>query len=114
MARSPCPRFFTLRVNATACKTVREPALVERSGSGSRALDDLGNFIEMRIDLIGQIVELAPGLAEVRRFVSRLRQFAILPLELIDDAPTIDASVQADRDTTRLTRHEMRALRHQR
>src|SRR4029453_11971929 len=95
MARSPCPRFFTLRVNATACKTVLEPALVERSGSGSRALDDLGNFIEMRIDLIGQIVELAPGLAEVRRFVSRLQQFAILPLDVIDDAPPTAAPCRA-------------------
>jgi hypothetical protein len=77
-------------------------------------LSEQPHVIEMRIDLIGQIVELAPGLAKVRRFVSRLQQFAILPLDVVDDAPPIEAAVQADRDKTRLTRHEMRSLCHQR
>jgi hypothetical protein len=33
------------------------------------ALQDFGNFIKMGIYLIGQIIELTPSLAKVRRFV---------------------------------------------
>ena len=59
-------------------------------------VQNLGNFVEVGIDLVGQVVELAPGLAKVRRLVGGLQEFAVLPLDVIDDAPTIEASVQAD------------------
>jgi hypothetical protein len=50
----------------------------------------------MGIDLIGQVVKLTPGLAKVRRLVSGLQEFASLPLDVVDDAPTMEASMQAD------------------
>src|SRR4051812_9487159 len=54
----------------------------ERSAT---AVQNFGNFIEMRIDLVGQFVELAPGFAKVRRPVRRLQQFPVLPLDEVHD-----------------------------
>jgi hypothetical protein len=74
------------------CRDQRKPT----SASGSRSastFDDLGDFIKMRIDLISQIVELTPGLAKLRRLMRRLQEFAILPLDVVDDAPPVEAFV---------------------
>src|SRR5207247_3341267 len=60
------------------------------------AVHNFSYFVEMRIDLIGQIIKLAPGLAKIRRLVSLLQEFAGFPLDVIDDAPAVEASVQAD------------------
>jgi hypothetical protein len=38
----------------------------------SASVQNLGNFVEMGIDLIGQIVKLTPSLAKVRRLVGGL------------------------------------------
>jgi hypothetical protein len=78
------------------------------------AVQNLGNFVEMGIDLIGQIVKLAPCLAKVRRFVCRLQELTILPLDVVYDASSIEASMQADRDKARLPRHEARSFCHER
>jgi hypothetical protein len=43
----------------------------------------------------------APGLAKIRRLVGLLQQSAGFPLDVIDDAPAVEASVQADRDKAR-------------
>src|SRR5438128_978017 len=53
------------------------------------------NFIEMGIDLIGQVIKLTPLLTKARRLVGRMQQFAILPLDVVDDAPAVEASMQA-------------------
>ena len=51
---------------------------------------NLDNFIEMGIDLIGQVIKLTPLLTKARRLVGRMQQFAILPLDVVDDAPTVE------------------------
>src|SRR5262249_39395688 len=68
----------------------------------------------MRIDRVGHVAEMTPFLAEFRRLVRRLQEIAILPLDVIDDAPPIEAAVQADGDKSRLGRHEAGPLMHHR
>ena len=43
-----------------------------------------------------------------------MRQFAILPSDVVDDAPAVEASMQADRYKARLARHESCSIDHQR
>src|SRR5215468_7713862 len=67
----------------------------------------------MRIDLVRELVEMAPLPAELRRFVCRPQLVAVLPLDIVDDPPAIEAAMQADRDEARLARHEAGPLAHQ-
>jgi hypothetical protein len=46
-------------------------------GRSAAAVQNLGDLIEVGIDLIGQLVELQPGLAKVRRFMGRLQKLEI-------------------------------------
>src|SRR5262245_379012 len=107
-----------------------QPAVVVASGGGDKAARrqaalrggnallaattvlDVRDLVEMRIDLFGHPVELAPFLAELGRAVRGLQHLAALPLDVIDDA--IEAAVEHDRDEARLARHEPRPLLHQR
>jgi hypothetical protein len=66
-------------------------SLTCRSASGPRADSQMG------IDLNGQVIKLTPLLTKARRLVGRMQLFAILPLGVVDDAPTVEASMQADR-----------------
>src|SRR5260370_34813653 len=60
------------------------------------------------------MIELAPLLAEFRRSMRRLQQLAVLPLDVVDDAFSIEAAMEDDRDESRLTRHEPGPVLHQR
>jgi hypothetical protein len=77
-----CAYYFSLRVNASRCS--------------ASTVKDLGNFVKVRINLVGHIVKLAPGLAKVGRLVSLLQELTILPLDIVDNAPAIEAAMQAD------------------
>src|ERR687896_719929 len=68
----------------------------------------------MRIDLICQLIEMLPFLAEFRRLMGGVQQLAALPLDVVDDALAIQAAVQADRDESWLGGHEAGALSHER
>src|SRR4029077_2866597 len=78
------------------------------------AVHDLRDLVEMRIDLVRQLIEVAPFLAELGRAMRRLQKLAILPLDVIDDALAVEAAKETDRNETGLARHEARPLRHQR
>lgn len=41
--------------------------------------EDIDNFVQMRIDVVGQLFELAPCPAEIPRLVGSLQQVAALP-----------------------------------
>jgi hypothetical protein len=56
----------------------------------------LGYFVQIGIDLVRQLIEMTPLLAEFRRLMSRSQEIAILPLDLVDDAPPVEAAMQAD------------------
>src|SRR6476620_1358445 len=73
---------------------------------------DMDNLVEMRIDRVRYLIEVTPLFAEFRRVVSRLQQLAALPLDVVDDAPPIDAPMHADRDEPGLARHEARTFGH--
>src|SRR5260370_37804239 len=60
------------------------------------------------------MIELAPLLAEFRRSMRRLQQLAVLPLDVVADAFSIEAAMEDDRDESRLTRHEPGPVLHQR
>jgi hypothetical protein len=81
---------------------------------GLVGVQNLDNFIEMGVDLIGQLVKLTPLLTKVRRLVGRLQQFAVLPLDVVEESPTVEASMQADWDKARLPSHESCSIGHQR
>jgi hypothetical protein len=68
----------------------------------------------MGVDLVRQLIEVIPRLAEFRRFMSRLQEIAALPLDVVDDATPIQATMQADGDEPGLARHESGSLSHQR
>jgi hypothetical protein len=68
----------------------------------------------MGINIIDQLVELTPLFAEFRRLVSGAQQIAALPLDIVDDASSIETAMEADRDKTWLASHEVRTLRHDR
>src|SRR5919198_798173 len=70
------------------------------------AFHDCRNFIQMRIDLARDFVEVAPLLAKLRRLMGRSQQIAVLPLHVVDDAAAIETAMQADGNKARLTRHE--------
>lgn len=57
---------------------------------------DLGNLVQMGVDIVRQLIEMAPLLAKFWRLVRGSQEIAILPLDVIDDAPTIEAAMQAD------------------
>src|SRR5215212_10962226 len=70
------------------------------------------HFIKMRVDVVADAIEMAPLLAELGRLVRGLELVPAGPLNVIDDTPPIDASVQSDRDEARLTGHEAGAILH--
>src|SRR5216684_3301537 len=72
------------------------------------------HFVEVGVDVLGQMIELAPLLAEFRRSMRRLQQLAVLPLDVVDDAFSIEAAMQHDGYESRLTRHEPGPVLHQR
>jgi hypothetical protein len=69
---------------------------LDANAKHSVGIQSLDNFIEMGIDLISQVVKLTPRFAKVRRLVGVLQEFAVLPLDVVDDAPEVAASMQAD------------------
>src|SRR6185503_6012713 len=69
-------------------------------------LKHLGDLEEMRIDALGHVAEMAPLLAELGQMMRPRQELAVLPLDVIDDAPAIEALVQADRHEAGLARHE--------
>jgi hypothetical protein len=78
------------------------------------AIYRMDNLIEMRIDFVRQLIEVTPLLAKFGRFMRRSQQIPILPLNVVDDAPPIQAAVQADGHESGLPRHETGTLGHQR
>src|SRR2546423_9762321 len=74
----------------------------------------MDNLIEMRIDFVRQLIEVTPLLAKFGRFMRGSQQIPILPLNVVDDAPPIQAAVQADGHESGLPRHETGTLDHQR
>src|SRR4051812_13404145 len=65
----------------------RPPGGLQESGpqqsgrqESGRPIDDLGDLVEMRIDLVGEMVEMAPFLAEFGRNVRLVQKLAALPL----------------------------------
>src|SRR5216684_2052798 len=94
-----------------------ESELPARAWCASRlpaAVLDVRHFVEMRVDVLGQPLELAPLLAEFRRSMRRLQQLAALPLDVVDDAFSIEAAMQHDGYEPRLARHEPGPVLHQR
>lgn len=77
------------------------------------AVHDVSDLVQMRIDVVRDFAEVDPFLEEFRRFVSRPQEIATLPLDVIDDPFPIQAPVQADRNESRLARHETGPLGHQ-
>src|SRR3546814_19611919 len=67
----------------------------------------------MGIDLFRHPAELAPLLPELRRFVGRLQQIAAFPLDVIDDAPSVEAPLEDDRAEPRLLGPQVGPLGHQ-
>lgn len=65
------------------------------------AIHDVDHLVQMRVDLVRQLLEATPLLAELRRFMSRLQESATLPLDVVDDAPPIEAAMRADGDEPR-------------
>ena len=57
---------------------------------------DLGNFVKVWINLVGQIVKLPPGLAKIWRLVSLLEELTVLPLDVVDNASSVETAMQAD------------------
>src|SRR5215212_4340633 len=84
------------------------------AGSLLIAICRMHNLIEMRIDFVGQLIEVTPLLAKFGRFMRQAQQVPILPLNVVDDSPPIQAAMQADGHEPGLPRHESGALGHQR
>ena len=73
----------------------------------------MGYLVQMGVNLVHQLIELIPLLAEFRRFMRRLQEIATLPLDLVDDAAPVEAAMEADGDKPGLARHEAGSLSHQ-
>ena len=77
------------------------------------AIYDVAYLIQVGVDFVRQLVEVAPLLAKLWRFMGRPQQILVLPLDIIDDAPPIEAAMQANGNESGLARHEAGSLSHQ-
>ena len=59
-------------------------------------VEDFGDLIQMGIDLVGQLSELIPGLAKFWRLVRSPKQIPRFPLDVIYNAVSVEAAMQAD------------------
>src|SRR5688500_7562072 len=59
----------------------------------SASFADVTHLVQMRVDLVGDLIEMTPLLAELRRTMRRVQQLAALPLDVIDDALAIEAAM---------------------
>src|SRR5438132_3985897 len=87
-----------------------------RHGSNSRLpafVQDLNDLVEMRVDLVGQLIQVIPLPAELRRSMGRPQLIATLPLDVVDDAASVEAAMQADGDEPGLFGHEASPLGYQ-
>jgi len=75
---------------------------------------DIGDLVQMGIDVVGQRFELAPGLAELLRLVGGAQEITAFPLNIIHDTTPIDATMKANRNEPWLTLHEASSVRHER
>jgi len=73
----------------------RRPRSARSSGGSCLliAIYRMDNLIEMRIDFVRQLIEVTPLLAKFGRFMRRSQQLPILPLNVVDDAPAIQAAM---------------------
>ena len=74
----------------------------------------MSNLIRIGLDLLGDVADLRPLFPELGGMMRRDQLFATGPLHIVDDAPSIETPVQADRDEPRLTGHEAGSLGHKR
>src|SRR5215813_1402589 len=74
----------------------------------------MGDLVEARLDLLRELAELRPFLAELGRVVRRRQFLGGGPLDVVHDVGTVLAAMQADRHESRLFGHETGALGHQR
>ena len=86
--------------------------IVSPASSPAAAVLDVRDLVEVRVDVLGQPIELLPFLAELGRAVGGFQELAALPLEVVDDAFSIEAAMKHDRDEARLARHESRPVLH--
>ena len=77
------------------------------------AILDVGHLIQTRVDVLGHLVEVAPFLTEFWGLVSHLQEVTVFPLDVVDDAPSVEAAMQTDGDEPRLARHKAGPLSHQ-
>jgi hypothetical protein len=70
------------------------------------AVHHLSDLVQVRVDLLGQLIEVPPLLAEFGRTVGGSQQIAVLPLHVVDDAFSVETSVQRrHRQSSWATRH---------
>ena len=85
-----------------------------REGSCSRRCRlDVDHVVEARLDLLRQLAEARPFLAELGRMMRGRELLAVGPLDVVDHVAAVLAAVQADRHEAGLRGHEAGALRHQ-
>src|SRR5262245_36548088 len=48
--------------------------------TSAAVIDNLRHLVEIRINLLGELIEMSPFLAELRRLMRSVQQFAVLPL----------------------------------
>ena len=75
---------------------------------------DVDHVVEARIDLLRQLPEVRPFLAELRRVVRGLELTPVGPLDVVHDVAAVGAAIEADRYKAGLPGHELGPLGHQR
>src|SRR5258707_3469775 len=74
---------------------------------------DVDQIVETGLDLLRELAELRPLLAELGRVMRGCELLGIGPLHVVHHVAAILAAMQADRDEAWLLRHETSTLRHQ-
>jgi hypothetical protein len=74
-----------------------EREMISPASGASAAVLDVRDLVEMRVDVLGQPIEFLPFLAEVGRAVGGFQELAALPLDVVDDAFSIEAAMEHDR-----------------
>ena len=90
-------------------------AVADRSRSlRHRRRLDVHDVVEAGLDLLRELAEVRPLLAEFRRVVRGLELLAVGPLDVVDDVAAVGAAIKTDRHEARLLGHELGPLGHQR
>src|SRR6187455_1460164 len=84
----------------------------DRAASLSSGLD-LHHVVQGWFDVLHELAEPRPLLAEFRRMVCGGEPLLVGPLDVIDDMAAVLAAMQTDRHEARLLGHEPGALLHQ-